>query len=118
MPSRISEAVGAPLGQPQTLRCVLDSLACAFARTVREAEDLAGRRAEVIHLTGGGSRIDPLCQLTADAAALPVVAGPVEATAFGNFVVQARAPGAMTGPLEALRSVIAASSGLRRYEPA
>lgn len=118
MPARISEAAGAPLGQPETVRCVLDSLACAFARTVREAEDLAGRRAEVIHLTGGGSRIGLLCQLAADAAALPVVAGPVEATAFGNVVVQARARGAMTGSLEALRSVIAASSVLRRYEPA
>ena len=73
------------------MRCILDSLAAAFAATVRDAARLAGRDVDVVHLVGGGSRNDLLCQLTADACGLPVVAGPVEATAIGNVLVQARA---------------------------
>ncbi len=64
---------------------------------------------EVIHVVGGGSANDLLCQRTADLAGLPVIAGPVEATALGNVVVQARAAGALAGSLADLRAVIAAS---------
>ena len=71
----------------------------------------------MIHVVGGGSQNTLLCQLTADAAGVPVLAGPVEATALGNVLVQARAHGALSATLEALRSVIAASFTLRRYEP-
>jgi rhamnulokinase len=69
-----------------------------------------------VHIVGGGSQNALLCQLTADAAQLPVVAGPVEATAIGNVVVQARAHGSHAS-LEAMRAGIAASSRLLRYEP-
>ena len=68
-------------------------------------------------MVGGGSRNELLCQLTADASGLPVVAGPVEATAIGNVLVQARAYGMIAGSLEDLRAVVRASSDLRRFEP-
>ena len=58
-----------------------------------------------------------LCRLTADACGLPVEAGPVEATAIGNLLVQARAHGAVSGDLEALRGLIRATHPVRRYEP-
>ena len=75
------------------MRCILDSLAAAFARSVDDAERLSGRTVRVVHLVGGGARNRLLCQLTADACGRPVVAGPVEATAIGNVLVQARAHG-------------------------
>ena len=99
------------------MRCILDSLAAAFAAAVRDAARLSGRRVETVHLVGGGARNDLLCRLTADACELPVVAGPVEATALGNVLVQARAAGWITGDLEALRARIRATQALRRYEP-
>lgn len=70
-----------------------------------------------IHVVGGGSQSELLCQLTADAAGLPVIAGPVEATALGNVLVQARAIGAAPSSLSELRTLGAESAELRRYEP-
>ena len=67
------------------VRCILDSLALAFAQTAREASSLSGRTVSAVHLVGGGARNALLCQLTADALELPVIAGPVEATAIGNL---------------------------------
>lgn len=98
-------------------RCILDSLASAYATTVRRAEELTGRPVRVIHMVGGGSRNDLLCNLTATAAGLPVLAGPAEATAWGNVLVQGRAIGAIEGSLESLRARLASSVPLRRYEP-
>ena len=77
----------------ELVRCILDSLAAAFAAAVSDAARLSGRRIETVHLVGGGARNEPLCRLTARACELPVVAGPVEATALGNVLVQARAAG-------------------------
>ena len=119
MPERIATAAGRPALDPATtVRCILDSLAGGYARTVRAARELAGRPIDVIHVVGGGSQNELLCQLTADATRLPVLAGPVEATALGNVVVQARAAGCMPSTLEAARARIAAGTPLRRYEPA
>jgi rhamnulokinase len=118
MSSRLAEAVGAAMTPSETVRCVLDSLATAFGRTVREAARLAGSGVDVIHLVGGGSEIELLCRLTAAAAGIPVVAGPVEATALGNVIVQARAHGALPSSLEAIRAGISTSGDLRRYDPA
>jgi rhamnulokinase len=103
--------------RPALVRCILDSLAIAFARTVREAAELTGRSIEVVHMVGGGSQNALLCQLTADACELPVVAGPVEATAIGNVLVQARAAGRVHGDLATLRALVRAASPLRRFEP-
>ena len=99
------------------VRCILDSLAAAFAAAVVDAERLSGHPVEVVHIVGGGSQNALLCQLTADATGLPVLAGPVEATAIGNVLVQARAQGLVTGDLEALRALVVAAFPVVRYEP-
>jgi rhamnulokinase len=118
MPERIAAAADRPtMTQVETTRCIIDSLADAYARAVHRAADLAGRDLDVIHIVGGGSQNALLCRLTAAAAGLPVLAGPVEATALGNVLVQARAHGAMPTSLEAIRARLAASTSLRRYEP-
>ena len=102
MPERIRAAArdnGAVLpDEPAAIvRCILDSLAAGYARTISDAERLTGRAVAVVHIVGGGSLNGLLCQLTADATGRPVVAGPVEATALGNVLVQARAAGAVHG---------------------
>ncbi len=122
MPDRIVETCrrlgqDPPADRGGIVRCVLESLALAHRRTVREASALSGREVEVVHIVGGGARNTLLCQLTADACGLPVVAGPVEATALGNVLVQARALGALHGDLAALRALLRATQPLTRYEP-
>ena len=111
MPARIADgAADGPTSRsrrrrPALVRCILDSLAAAFAAAVADAARLSGRDVDVVHLVGGGSRNALLCQLTADACGRPVVAGPVEATAIGNVLVQARAHGLIEGDLETLRAL-------------
>jgi rhamnulokinase len=124
MPERIVRASrrgDRPLPEPAepevVVRCILDSLAAAFARAVLDAERLSGHEVDVVHIVGGGSQNALLCQLTADAAGKPVVAGPVEATALGNLLVQARTLGAVSGDLAALRARIRTTTRLHRYEP-
>ncbi|APX02735.1 rhamnulokinase [Arthrobacter sp. QXT-31] len=123
MPDRIRAAVratGAVLpGEPAAIvRCILDSLAAGYARTIADAERLAGQPVDVVHIVGGGSQNKLLCRLTAQATGKPVIAGPVEATALGNVLVQARAAGALAGGLDALREVVRASHRLDRFEAA
>jgi rhamnulokinase len=122
MPARILRACReagerVPQTPPEVVRCILDSLAEAFAATIAGAEALSGQPVEVVHIVGGGSRNALLCQLTADAAGRPVVAGPVEATALGNLLVQARTHGMVEGDLAALRARIRATATLTRYPP-
>ena len=118
MPERIAAAARSPLPDPaHTVRCILDSLAAAYASTTRRAAVLAGTGVDVIHVVGGGSRNHLLCQVTADLTGLPVVAGPVEATALGNVLVQARAFGAAPPTLEQIRADLAATQDLRRHVP-
>jgi rhamnulokinase len=122
MPARI-EAACRRLDQPpprsraSLVRCILDSLAVAYGRAIRDAADLSGQAPQVVHLVGGGAQNALLCQLTADACEVPVLAGPVEATAVGNVLIQARAHGLITGDLEALRALVRATQDIRRYEP-
>jgi rhamnulokinase len=116
MPDRIRAATSPSLGRAAIVRCILDSLARAYVATIQQATRLSGATVDVIHVVGGGSQNELLCQRTADLSGLPVVAGPVEATALGNVLVQARTCGA-TGPtLSDLRSMIDTRE-LRRYEP-
>ncbi|SCF25847.1 rhamnulokinase [Micromonospora mirobrigensis] len=119
MTGRLVRAAGLPAdaGPGPVTRCILDSLALAHRRAVRQAQQLAGRDVDVVHIVGGGARNALLCQLTADACGLPVLAGPVEATALGNVLVQARAAGVLHGGLPALRSVLRETQQIVRYEP-
>lgn len=123
MPARIADACRradrpVPVTRPAMVRCILDSLALAYARAIADARRLSRHEIRVVHVVGGGSRNALLCQLTADACGLPVVAGPVEATALGNVLVQARAHGGLAGDLESLRALVRATQPLRRFEPA
>lgn len=122
MPERIAAACRragrpAPRTAAETVRCVLDSLALAHRRAVADAQRLSGRTVRVVHVVGGGARNELLCRLTADACGLPVVAGPVEAAALGNVLVQARAAGAIEGTLSDIRSLLHRTQSLREYEP-
>jgi rhamnulokinase len=83
-----------------------------------EAVELSGRPVEVVHIVGGGVPNELLCQVTADARGPPVVAGPVEAAALGNVLVQARAAGAISGGLREVRALCRRTQSLQRYEPA
>ena len=86
-------------GQPEpdtpaaTIRCVLESLALLYRHTLRQIEQLLGTPMERLHIVGGGSRNELLNQFTANATGILVLAGPVEATALGNVLVQAIALG-------------------------
>ena len=122
MPARICSWLSArdlptPGSPAQLVRCILDSLALGYRRALLDAQSLSGQHADVVHIVGGGSRNDLLCQLTADATGLPVVAGPAEATALGNVLVQARAFGAAPGGLDGLRALLRSSVRLRRFAP-
>jgi rhamnulokinase len=122
MPARIAEACRRtgqvpPADPGATVRCILDSLALAYRRTIADVQELAGRHVDTVHIVGGGARNSLLCQLTADACGLPVVAGPVEAAALGNVLVQARALGAAPDDLGGMRRLLRRTQNLRRFEP-
>ncbi|WP_433373894.1 rhamnulokinase [Actinoplanes sp. CA-142083] len=119
MIGRITSAGGLPRDASPAVvaRCILDSLALAQWRAVEQAQELAGRAVDAVHIVGGGARNSLLCQLTADACGLPVLAGPVEATALGNVLVQARAAGVIEGDLAALRGVLRSTQEIVRYAP-
>lgn len=120
MPERIAEFCRGTGQRPpetpaSTARCIVESLALAHRCTVHEAARLSGADIQLVHLVGGGSRNELLCRMTADACGLPVIAGPVEATAIGNVLVQARS---QVGDLERMRALVARTQPVRRYEPA
>jgi len=121
MPEKIA-AFCAETGQPeptsvgQTVRIILESLALTYAQTLREMELLLNRRFDTLHVVGGGSRSELLNQLTADATGIRVIAGPVEATAIGNILIQALALGHLSSSSE-LRRVVEASFPTRLFSP-
>lgn len=122
LPGRIAEWCrehGRPVPQSRAefARSIVESLAEAFAQTVRTASVLSGVDVETIHVVGGGALNELLCRRTADRSGLPVLAGPVEATAIGNVLVQARAQGLVDGDLESLRALVARAFAPVRYEP-
>ncbi|WP_370616883.1 rhamnulokinase [Mumia sp. Pv 4-285] len=106
-----------PADRAETARAILESLAAAFAATVDRAAELAGRRVRRIQVVGGGALNTLLCQLTADRSGLEVLAGPVEATALGNALVQARTLDAVSGDLDALRALVGRTLEQQRYLP-
>ncbi|HEX8627352.1 MAG TPA: rhamnulokinase family protein [Catenuloplanes sp.] len=121
MPARLAAAcrrAGEPVPPDRgaTVRCILESLACRYRWVLERAEALSGAPVRVLHLVGGGAANDLLCQLTADLTGRPVVAGPVEATAVGNLLVQAMADGQVSG-LAALRAVVRRSFPAVTYLP-
>jgi rhamnulokinase len=122
MPAEITRACSAT-GQPppetpgEFIRSVLVSLACKYRLVLERLTRVSGRRVDVVHVIGGGVRNELLCRLTADVVGLPVLAGPVEATALGNVLMQARATGEL-GSLADIRAVAAASADPAVFEPA
>jgi rhamnulokinase len=122
MPQRIAEHcklhnLHVPSTRAELARSIVESLAHAFSESVRLAAELSGHEVETVHMVGGGAKNELLCQRTADHLGITLVAGPVEATAIGNIVVQARAAGVIAGDLETLRALVATSSEIRRYTP-
>jgi rhamnulokinase len=105
-----------PESEGAILRCVLDSLALKFRHVLGLCEKIGGRRIETIHIVGGGTKNVQLCQAVADACGCRVVAGPIEATAIGNIMMQAVADGAVAN-IEEARQVIRASFDVAEYLP-
>ncbi|MGA5506298.1 rhamnulokinase [Streptomyces umbrinus] len=121
MPARIADACresGQPVPESpaEITRCILDSLALAHRRAITQAQELADHPVDVVHIVGGGTRNALLCQLTADACGLPVVAGPAEAAALGNVLVQARTHG-LVDDRASMRELLACTQQLTRYAP-
>ncbi len=105
-----------PEGVGPLTRTVFESLALAYRECLDQLRRLTGRPVERVHVVGGGVRNELLCQMTADACGLPVYAGPVEATAIGNLIVQAIALGELVD-LEAAREMVGRTFPPREYEP-
>lgn len=105
-----------PEGPGAVARCVFESLALAYRATLDRLIALTGKPVRVVHVVGGGSRNAFLCQLTADATGLPVIAGPAEATVLGNALVQLISLGAVENLAEG-RKLIAQMGEMRHYEP-
>ncbi|MHC5034800.1 MAG: rhamnulokinase, partial [Planctomycetota bacterium] len=105
-----------PESASATARCVFESLALKTRVVIDRIAALTRTEPEVIHMVGGGSKNGLLCRMTADAAARPVIAGPSEATAIGNLLVQAKAAGRI-GSLTELRQIVRSNVEPLRYEP-
>ena len=114
----VAKAAGEPVPETTaaTVRAALESVAAAIRRTVIELDDLLGRRVGRVHVVGGGVQNALICQMIADATGRPVVAGPVEATAIGNLLVQLLASNGRLD-LRALRCVVRDSFEPVHYEP-
>jgi rhamnulokinase len=121
MPAAVAEFCR-ETGQPSptepgaVVRCCLESLALKYRFVLTKLEGLIGKRLDVIHVVGGGSQNALLCQWTADATGRPVLAGPVEATALGNVLVQMLGLG-LLGSLADGREVVRRSVDVTTYEP-
>jgi len=111
---RTGQAV--PAGRASIVRCALESLALKYRLVLEELKQVSPRPVAAIHIIGGGSRNELLCRFTAEATAVKVVTGPVEATAIGNILSQAMALGYVRSP-EEIRAIVAASADLAAYEP-
>lgn len=122
MPVRIAtwceqHDIPAPASEVAMVASIIESLAVAFAESVQRASTLSGKTIKQINIVGGGSQNTLLCQRLADVSGLPVIAGPVEATALGNLLVQARTAGLISGSLEALRALVRKTHDLATFTP-
>ena len=122
MPKRIAalcaEAGAAvPHSPAEFARSIVESLAEAYATAIDDAERLSGSKINTVHVVGGGSQNTLLCQLTANRTGRRVLAGPVEATAVGNVLIQGRAAGLVKGELRELRSLVARTFPPVEYQP-
>lgn len=122
MPARIQQACKetnqwVPETEAEIVRVIFDSLAAKYVEVISELEGLTGKKLERIHIVGGGSQNELLNQLIADSTGLEVFAGPVEATAIGNLVIQARAAGVLRGTLEKIRELIAKNFLIKKFIP-
>lgn len=121
MPARINKCL-ADTGQKPTqdkgqmVRLVLESLALKYRSVLSAIEDVTGNTIDVLHLVGGGIQNELLCQFTADATGRKVIAGPIEATASGNILIQAKATGQIKSVDEA-RQIVRNSFELKEYQP-
>ncbi len=100
----------------ETVRCIDESLALKYRKTLEEIRQCTGKEYAAIYMVGGGTQSGLLCQLVADVCGLPVYAGPVEATVYGNLLIQLSAMGEVDG-LGQMRQLVAASEEITAYEP-
>jgi rhamnulokinase len=98
-------------------RSILESLAEAYAAAITDAERFSSLKINTVHIVGGGSQNTLLCQLTANRTGRRVLAGPVEATAVGNVLIQGRAAGLVEGELSDLRALVARTFPPAEYQP-
>lgn len=105
-----------PRTKGEYARSILESLALKYKFVLKEIKKVSKRKINMLHIVGGGSRNEILNQLTADAAGIQVIAGPVEATALGNIIVQAIAKGKIES-YEKAREMISSSFPLKLYKP-
>lgn len=105
-----------PERRGEVVRCIFESLALRYRQVLENLSVLSVRPIEVLHVIGGGSRNDLLNQWTANAVSVPVVAGPSEATAIGNVMMQALATGAATN-VASMRQLINRSISLKTFQP-
>ncbi len=106
----------APSTRGEITRCVLESLACTYRSVLESLETLRGKPVEVLHIVGGGVQNTLLCQFAANATNKPVLAGPIEATAIGNIMMQAIATGDI-GSIDEGRELVKRSCDVVMYEP-
>jgi rhamnulokinase len=121
MPSRIREFCKktnqpVPEDEGAVVRCALDSLALKYRWVLERLEQLMGTKLQPIHMVGGGTQNRLLCQLTANTTGVPVVAGPIEATAIGNILVQAIGLGHISS-IEEGREIVRKSFDVATYDP-
>jgi rhamnulokinase len=106
-----------PVTPAEFTRCIIDSLALAYRRAIRGICAVTRVRVDAVHIVGGGALNGVLCQLTADACAIPVFAGPVEAAAIGNALMQLRGLEVLENDLDAMRRLVAFSFPTTRFTP-
>jgi sugar (pentulose or hexulose) kinase len=121
MPKRINNYLAETGQKPtddkgQMIRIILESLALKYRYVMEAIEDITGKKIETLHIVGGGIQNELLCQFTSNALGKKVITGPIEATASGNILMQARAMGQIRTLVKA-REIIRNSFELKQYQP-